>query len=182
VLSSRRASEADVALPLIDLLVAAGATLDVDDPDLLCLPLLNEAPETAEALIRRGAAIDIRHAAALGRLETLAALLVMPVERGPLEEALVYACIHGRTAAASLLLRHGATGDVLVTPGARTPRTALHEAANRGHAGVVRLLLDNGADAGVIEPRWGGTAADWAYHGGHPRLTAMLRSRGGTDG
>src|SRR5207244_984726 len=92
-----------------------------------------------------------------------------------LEEALAFACIRGQERAVLVLLRHGARGDVLVTPGGQMPRTALHEAANRGHAAITKLLLDHGAEVGVIEPRWGGTAADWAEHGGHPALARLLR-------
>ena len=69
LLTSKRASEAGVALPLIDLLAIAGAKFDLTTPDILGLPLLNLAPGTAEELVRRGAKMDIRHAAALGNLE-----------------------------------------------------------------------------------------------------------------
>lgn len=171
LLTSRQASETGVALPIIDLLVAAGASLDLTDPDLLDLPLLNVAPATAEALIARGAPMAVRHAAGLGRVEALAE----PPAPDELEEALAFACIGGQEAAAAALVRHGATGDVLVTPGGRTPRTALHEAANRGHRAIVALLLDNGADPGVVEPRWDGTPAQWAEHDGHREVAALLR-------
>ncbi len=179
LLTSKQASEAGVALPLIDLLVAAGATFDLHDPDVLSLPLLNVAPATAEGLIRRGATMDVRHAAALGRTEMLSKLLTSPIDHALLEEALAYACIRGQAAAVTLLVRHGAKGDVLVSPGGQTPHTALHEAANRGLGDIVQILLDNGASAKVREPRWGGTAADWAEHGGHAALAALLRQQGG---
>jgi hypothetical protein len=61
------------------------------------------------------------------------------------------------------------------SPGGRTPRTALHEAANRGFLDLVALLLDRGASAAVVEPHWNGTAAGWADHGGHPEAAALLR-------
>jgi Ankyrin repeats (3 copies) len=70
-----------------------------------------------------------------------------------LEEALAFACIRGHTPAAEWLVRHGARGDVLVAPGGTTPRTALHDAANRGHRQIVELLLASGADCTVAEPR-----------------------------
>src|SRR5215475_8209479 len=70
LLTSRQASEAGVALPLIDLLIAAGGIeIDLTHPSILNGPLGNEAPETALALIRRGAKMDVRHAAALGLLD-----------------------------------------------------------------------------------------------------------------
>jgi hypothetical protein len=176
LLTSKRASEAGVALPLVDLLLAAGAKFDLDAPDVLGMPLLNVASATAEALVRRGARMDVRYAAALGRIEALQALLAAaPAAPGLLEEALAYACIRGQAAAAAFLLRHGAKGDVLVAPGGQTPRTALHEAANRGHLDIVRILLGAGASAAIVEPRWGGTAAGWAAHGGHPEVAALLR-------
>jgi len=131
LLTSKRASEAGVALPLIDLLVKAGAKFDLDAPDVLGMPLLNVAPATAEALVLGGAKMDIRHAAALGKIEVMKNLLTETVAPALLEEALAFACIRGQTEAAALLSKHGAKGDVLVTLGGQTPRTALHEAANR---------------------------------------------------
>lgn len=177
LLTSRRASEAGVALQLVELLVKAGARFDPAAPGVLDMPLLNVAPATAEALVRRGARMDIRHAAGLGDLAAMARLLAAAVGPAMLEEALVYACIRGQGAAASLLLRHGARGDVLVTPGGQTPRTALHEAANRGYLDIVEALLDAGADGSIVEPRWGGTAAGWAEHGGHAEIAALLRKQ-----
>jgi len=174
LLTSRRASEAGVALPLVDLLVKAGAEFDLNAPDVLGLPLLNAAPETAEALVQRGARMDIRHAAGLGKIDVLKSMLAEKIEPAMLEEALAYASIRGQREAAALLLQHGARGDVLVTPGGRTPRTALHEAANRGHVDIVKLLIARGADATVVEPEWGGTPAGWAEFGGHPEVAEML--------
>ncbi len=174
LLTSQQASEAGVAVALIDLLGAAGARDELRDPDVLTAPLLNGAPETAALLVERGAAMDIRHAAGLGRLDQLSALLARETDPMRREEALLFACIRGQDEAAGLLLRQGARGDVLVQPGGVTPRTALHEAATRGHMGIVRLLLEHGADARVVEPHFGGTAAEWAQHGGHTDIAAAL--------
>jgi hypothetical protein len=174
LLTSRRASESGVALPLIDLLIKAGANFDGDAANLLDMPLLNLAPETAKALLNRGARLEMRHAAALGDLEALE----QKFDPAQLEESLAYACIRGQKQAVAFLLNRGAKGDVLVTPGRQTPRTALHEAANRGYNEIVNLLLENGARADVVEPRWHGTPAGWAEHGGHPELAALLNARG----
>ncbi len=188
LLTSRRASEAGVALPLADLLAAAGTPFDPQAGDILSLPLLNVAPATAAALAARGAKVDLRHAAGLGDLAAMERLLAAAppaaassgsgdgrAVSGLLEESLAFACIRGQAPAAEWLVRHGARGDVLVAPGGGTPRTALHEAANRGHRHLVELLLAGGADCTVVEPHWGGTPAGWATAGGHRDLAKILR-------
>lgn len=55
--------------------------------------------------------------------------------------------------------------------------TALHHAAHTGDAGLVRLLLDLGADPDVRDARFDGTPANWAEHGGHAELVSLLRGR-----
>jgi len=174
LLTSQQASEAVVAVALIDLLREAGAQDALRDPEVLTAPLLNAAPATAALLVARGAALDVRHAAGLGWLDQLGDLLASESAAVRQDEALLFACFRSQEEAARVLLRHGARGDVLVQPGGITPRTALHEAAIRGHLGLVRLLLEHGADASVVEPHFGGTPADWARHGGHADIVAVL--------
>lgn len=174
LLTSQQASEAGVAVTLIDLLRDAGAHDELRDPEVLTMPLLNAAPATAALLVARGAALDIRHAAGLGWLDRLGPLVASEPDPLRRDEALLFACIRGQDEAARLLLLHGARGDVLVQPSGITPRTALHEAATRGHRGLVRLLIEHGADARVVEPHFGGTPCDWARHGGHADIAAAL--------
>ena len=52
--------------------------------------------------------------------------------------------------------------------------TALHEAAYRGDAEVVDLLLALGGDPTVTEPAHGGTPAGWARFAGHDALAERL--------
>jgi hypothetical protein len=176
LLTSRQASEAGVGVPLIDLLVGAGARFDVHSPGLLDAPLLNHAPATAQALAKRGASVVFRHSAALGDLETLHRQLDQGAGQATLDDALIFSCIRGQRDAAALLVERGARGDALVSPGGATPRTALHEAANRGFEEIVDLLLAAGADPMVPDARWGGTAAGWADAGGFPDLAQKLRA------
>src|SRR5262249_3536697 len=143
--------------------------------DVLTGPILNHAPATAAKLVDRGATMDIRHAAGLGRLDTIEALLAADGAPSLLEEALAFACVRGQSASVRALLRPVARGDVLVTHGGRSPCTALHEAANRGHLEIVTMLLAHGTDTTVVEPRWGGTPAGWARHGGHVEIAELLR-------
>ena len=173
LITSRQASEAGVAVPLIDLLVAAGAKDNVlGDPDILSQPIWNGGRATAEALVERGARMDARHAAALGRLDVLQNLLGDDTDSCMLEEALVYASVQSEEAVIRLIGR-GAKGDVNVSPGGQS--SALHNAAWRGHTGTVKLLLENGARANQLDNQWNGTPAGWAEHGGHPELADLLR-------
>ncbi|QIG44417.1 ankyrin repeat domain-containing protein [Nocardioides anomalus] len=57
--------------------------------------------------------------------------------------------------------------------------TGLHAAAMNGDRAMVELLLSLGADPTVVDHRFGGTPAQWAAHGGHPELEALLSDRSG---
>ena len=174
LLTSQQASEEGVAVPLCELLIAAGAQDELSDPDVLTLPLRNAAPATAAALVRRGAVMDLRHAAGLGAQDRLHALLAASIDPELCEEALFFACVRRQQESAFLLLQHGARGDRLLPPDGPHARTALHEAAGRGYLEVVQLLLDHSVDATVVDPEFGGTALSWAKHEGHAQVVAML--------
>jgi hypothetical protein len=175
VLTSKQASEAGVALPLLEILIEAGARIDLDAPGVLDYPLWNDARATAEALVRRGSPMELRHAAALGRVDALQRL--MDVDQ--LDEALIMACVRGELESVRALVGLGARGDRIGDWG---PATALHEAANRGHVDIVAFLLESGTDATVPDRRFGGTAAQWAEHGRPEDLAAMRALFGGGDG
>jgi len=175
ILTGKQPSEAGVSVPLIDLLVAAGAKdAEVNDADVLSLPLWNGGRSTAEALVRRGARLDLRHAAALGRIDVMEKLLSGEnISQQLLEDSLVYACLQNEETAARCLIQHGARGDIYVSS-PNGSATALHEAAYRGFEPLVKLLLDNGASTTVRDKQWNGTPAGWAQHGGHTGLAELL--------
>eukprot|EP01048_Picozoa_sp_COSAG05_P028915 COSAG05_NODE_9230_length_638_cov_0.543599_1_plen_96_part_00 len=87
----------------------------------------------------------------------------------------------GHTAAVEALLRLGADPNATRDSGGST---ALMEAALRGHAECVRLLLEAGADA-TLRATGGGwegkTALELAeqkgYKKGHAEVAALLRNR-----
>ncbi len=176
VITGKQVSDAGVAVALIDLLAKFGASVEaLQEPDMLTLPLWNCGLGTARALAARGAAADLRHFAGLGNSERVYELLRETPQHDLIERALIYAVVHNHLDIVEALLQAGATGDRLVAPSVGiTERTALHEAANRGHREIVDLLLSRGVYTGVVEPQWGGTPAGWALHGGHDEIAELL--------
>ena len=55
--------------------------------------------------------------------------------------------------------------------------TALHQAAFGGDAELVDTLLERGADLRLRDDVFDGTAAGWAYAGGHEELGRALQRR-----
>ena len=93
----------------------------------------------------------------------------------PLDGPLVDAARRGDVEAVESLLEQGA--DVNGAQG--DGMTALHSAAERGHAGVAELLISAGA-AVDVETRIGGyTPLHLASRGGHGRVVRMLLGAGG---
>lgn len=93
--------------------------------------------------------------------------------QGIVNNAFVYACMHGQIEAAKLLLEKGA--EINVVPGGFDyAGTGLHYAALNGHRAMVEFLLAHGADRNVKDTKVGSTAAGWAEYGGHPELNDLL--------
>ena len=94
-------------------------------------------------------------------------------QQGIVNNAFVYACMHGHIDAAQLLLDKGA--EINAIPGGFDyAGTGLHYAALNGHRAMVEFLLDHGADRNVKDTKVGSTAAGWADYGGHPNLRDLL--------
>jgi ankyrin repeat protein len=55
--------------------------------------------------------------------------------------------------------------------------TPLHLAAARGHARMVRLLLDAGAEPGIRDSRHDADAAGWAKYFKQPDVVRLLEDR-----
>jgi len=185
---------------LAELLVAAGASPDGigGDGRPLAQALFYGSRECANMLVERGATIDLEFAAGLGRVDELRGFLapgggltsaagthhppandvVEPpadAENELLEQALVYACLFGQTAAAAVLLEHGADPNTAPS-GFPTQASPLHWAAGGGHLDLVELLVENGANVTASDPEHGGTPADWAAHQGHAEVADRLRA------
>jgi len=91
-----------------------------------------------------------------------------------INNAFVFACMHGHIDAAKLLLEKGAEINA-IPDGFDYAGTGLHYAALNGHRPTVEFLLAHGADRNMKDTKVGSTAAGWAEHGGHNELLDLLR-------
>lgn len=172
VASGRVPREHGVQVPLIDLLCDHGA-----DPNQGLLPALTHAEFAAvDALLRRGATLDLTVAAATGRLAEARRSLsdASPEER---HRALALAAQHGHVEIVRLLLDAGEDPDRYNPVGCHAHSTPLHQAAFYGHEEVVHLLVERGARRDVKDVLYHGTPADWARHAGRTEIEAYLRDR-----
>lgn len=94
--------------------------------------------------------------------------------QGIIDNAFVYACMHGHIDAAKLLLDKGAKIDA-IPGGFDYAGTGLHYAALNGHRAMVQFLLNNGANRNIKDTKVSGTPASWAEYGGHADLLELLR-------
>ena len=93
--------------------------------------------------------------------------------QGIINNAFVYACMHGHIEAAKLLLEKGA--EINVIPGGFDyAGTGLHYAALNGQRAMVEFLLQQGADREVKDTKVGSDAAGWAEYGGHLEIRDLL--------
>jgi uncharacterized protein len=112
-------------------------------------------PELANALLDRGAQLDIRSSNAM--------------KNTPLHAA----CAGGQLAVVELLLKRGANPNATQEGG----WTALHGAAQAGQRGMVETLLANGADVNLPASNQQ-TALDMALIKGHQEVASILETLG----
>ena len=160
-----------VQIPLIDLLCDHGA-----DPDsAVQATALHRELEAVNALIRRGARIDLPVAAALGRIKD-AHQLLSSASGNDRHLALTLAADFGHVEIVRLLLDAGEDPNRYNPIGGHSHTTPLHQAAGGGHDEVVRLLVDRGARLDMKDILWQATPADWARDGGRTEIEAYLRA------
>ena len=188
--------------PLAELLLDRGAAIDgTGGWTPLEEALYWNSREAIELFLERGAKIqNIRTAAGLGRTDLIegyfnsdgslkpeAGRIDWPFgkrfldrinswsqdRQGIINNAFVYACMHGHIDAAKLLLEKGA--EINAIPGGFDfAGTGLHYAALNGHRPMVQYLLDHGADRNIRDTKVNSTPAGWAEHGGHTELLDLL--------
>jgi hypothetical protein len=161
--------EAGVQLPLMDLLIANGATIDGPDGGSAVNGCLhNGRGGAAEYLANRGARLDLEAAAGVGRLDVVRSFfnndgsLKPPATEKQRSDGYAWACQFGRTSVVDFLLQTG------IAVNAKLPhdgQTGLHWAAYGGHADIVRLLLEHGAAVDTRDDSYDGTPLGWALYG-----------------
>ncbi|MBO7748900.1 ankyrin repeat domain-containing protein [Paenibacillus sp. MWE-103] len=197
------ASNDDAAMAAF--LLDAGAPVDGLDDDRrpLAQAIWYGCGNVRDLLLRRGAALDLELAAAVGRVDLLPAFfgadgallpsagrhrepVNVPIPGGPKPEelpqqALIYAAIGGSAACAAYLLDRGA--DVNGTPSGfdRMGAAALHWAAAGTEAALTELLLARGADLALKDARYGSTPLGWARHFGRRDMEALLLRAGAAE-
>lgn len=191
VVTSKQASDANVAGPLIDVLLEHGARLDLASDNCLDSSLANHAPRAAEKMIELGARRDLFAAAALGRIDWLreffdadGRLLSVPRRnakemdaRDAIGLAMLYAYVREEYAAVDFLLEKDGNWDVIgVNNG-----TALHRAAFKGDLPMVQRLVAKGADVSNRDNPFRSTPLAWADHGKQTAVVDWLRANTAVD-
>jgi hypothetical protein len=163
VATSTPPRRAGVQLPLIDLLLERGASIDGVKPghSIVDASLANDCAEAAVVLAERGARVEsVVAAAGIGRID-LVRRFQGAASKEQLERALVMAARYGRRDVVTHLLDAGV--DVAASDG----MTALHWAAGSGDLAMVHLLIERDAPLEKTNV-YGGTVLDstlwFAYH------------------
>lgn len=168
VCSGRVPRECGVQIALIDLLCDYGA-----DPTR-AMPGAHGEFEAAEALLRRGARLDLPVAAALGRTED-AQRLLPGASAEDSHRALALSAQFGHTEIVRMLLDAGEDPSRYNPAGCHAHSTPLHQAALAGHEEAVRLLVERGVRLDLKDTMWQGTPEGWAQHAGKTRIAEYLR-------
>jgi hypothetical protein len=165
VMTSAPAREQGHQIPVIQTLLAAGATAT---PASIDSALAHRELEAVRAL---ALPLTPSLAAAFGYADDLGRLLA---KAGPAEvqTALAMVVINDRTDAARVALDTGA--DINAFLPAHSHSVALHQAALHDDVDLLELLVARGARADVRDKIWNGTPHGWAVHERKPRAAACL--------
>ncbi len=181
LVSSEPPRAAGVQVPLIDTLVAYGASVaplgkgQCADP--LMTALIHGSVEAALALERHGAnAATLPAAAALGRLEAVTDLLRASTAADR-HSALALAAQHGRSEVVRALLDAGEDPNRFNPEGHHAHATPLHQSIANGHPDTARLLIERGARLDVEDRIFQSTPLGWAEHCQQPEIAKLIRSR-----
>lgn len=183
LVSSAHPAQAGLQVPLVDVLVDFGASVEPTGTSRWASPLLTALVfgyrDSAEALARRGARVDtLAKAAGLGRLTDVRTLLGA-ADAEERHAALAVAAVAGSAGAVRVLVDAGEDVNRFNPEGFHSHGTPLHHAACYGHLDVARVLVEAGARLDVRDTLWDATPLGWAEHCGKPEVAAYLREVGG---
>jgi ankyrin repeat protein len=130
--------------------------------------------QSVHALLARGARMTLPLAAALGRDEE-AGQLLPKADAEQRHLALALASQFGYLEVVRLLLDAGENPNRFNPVGGHSHSTPLHQAAGNGHLGVVKLLVEHGANLDTKDILFGGTPAGWANYAGRKDVEEYLR-------
>jgi ankyrin repeat protein len=187
LVSSSHPATAGLQVPLIELLLDFGATIEGRGTRKWGGPLFTALAfgmsEAAKVLAKCGARIDLSTAAGLG-LADVAALLLSSADTESRHRALSLAAQHGYAEIVRLLLDAGEDPNRYNLEGNHAHSTPRHQAVLEGRETVVRLLVEHGARLDIRDTIWQGTPLGWALYGGgkaQPEMAECLRSFGAAE-
>jgi ankyrin repeat protein len=172
VLTSSPAREQGLQIPLVELLLRAGATATTS---AIAMTLGHRELAPILALLQAGHEMTAPIAAALGRTDRLAELL-NTASADDVQNALGMAVINGQTDAARLALGAGADPNRFLP--VHTHSVPLHQAVVDEKQELMELLVAHGARTDIADKLWKATPLGWAIHQGKDRARAWLERLG----
>ena len=177
------AGDADALREQLDRDPASASERNADGISPVRYALYNGRTDLVDPILDANPALDVFDAAAVGRARGLEELLesepgLATAWSNDGFTALHLAAFFGREDAARRLLERGADANV-VARNASIVVTPLHSAAAGVHSGIVKLLLDAGADPNARQPD-GFTALDAARQNGDDESAEALLAAGAT--
>ncbi|HWT05081.1 MAG TPA: ankyrin repeat domain-containing protein [Xanthomonadales bacterium] len=169
-MTSRLAREHEQQRPLMNVLLAAGAT---PDRDAIVSTAAHRELDALRALLDLGHPMSVLLAAALGADEQLRELL-RSASREDVQTAFGLAVINRHVQAARLALDAGADVDAFLPVHAHM--TALHQAAQHDDVALIEMLLEHGARTDRRDTLWDATPLGWAIYMDRAAARAVLES------
>jgi len=187
---------AELRADMIGLLMEAGADPNKNRGKLLWTALVSFDDDLAQILADQGAAVDLRFAAGLNRLDLMRDFFdeqgqlksgsgnlyhptadTMLSEQQVLDEALNYAANGGGQQAVAFLLEKGADIDAIVSHFRSYDRgtTALHKAVDAGDIPMIHFLVAQGADLLKRDLRWKETPYEWSTFQDNQEIIRLLK-------
>ncbi|MFN7926292.1 MAG: ankyrin repeat domain-containing protein [Bryobacteraceae bacterium] len=182
LVSSCHPAHAGVQVPLVDLLVSYGASLDRTGSGNWVSPvetaLVFGYLDAARALERHGAPISLAAAAGLDHSADLLRLLP-DADALARHRATAIAIQSGALGTTRILLDAGEDPNRFNPPATHAHSTPLHQAALAGHLDIVKFLVERGARTDIRDKAYDSTPLGWARHGGQAEVAAFLERCGG---